>query len=54
VAEHADAEVYERHITTPAGLDIGAVFPEVRVLRTDRRENVRLHRDLAERVAQSL
>lgn len=54
VAEHADAEVYERHIATPAGLDIGAVFPDVRVLRTDRRENVRLHRDLAERVAQSL
>jgi 2-succinyl-5-enolpyruvyl-6-hydroxy-3-cyclohexene-1-carboxylate synthase len=55
VAEHADADLYERHIATPADEDIGSLFPEVRVVRTaDRRENVRLHRELAERVAQSL
>jgi 2-succinyl-5-enolpyruvyl-6-hydroxy-3-cyclohexene-1-carboxylate synthase len=54
VAEHADAELYERHIATPAGVDVGSLFPDVRVLRTDRRENVRLHRELVERVARSL
>jgi 2-succinyl-5-enolpyruvyl-6-hydroxy-3-cyclohexene-1-carboxylate synthase len=54
VAEHADAELYERHIATPAEVDLASLFPEVRVVRTDRRENVRLHRELAERVAQSL
>ena len=54
VAEHADPELYERHIATPAGVDIQSLFPEVRVVRTDRRENVRLHRELVERVAQAL
>jgi 2-succinyl-5-enolpyruvyl-6-hydroxy-3-cyclohexene-1-carboxylate synthase len=54
VADHADVELYERHIATPSGVDIGSLFPEVRVVRTDRRENVRLHRELVERVAQSL
>jgi 2-succinyl-5-enolpyruvyl-6-hydroxy-3-cyclohexene-1-carboxylate synthase len=54
VAEHADAEAYERHIATPSGVDLEALFPEVRVVRTDRRENVRLHRELVERVARSL
>jgi 2-succinyl-5-enolpyruvyl-6-hydroxy-3-cyclohexene-1-carboxylate synthase len=54
VAERADPELYERHIATPAGVDLAALFPEIKVVRTDRRENVRLHRELAERVAQSL
>jgi 2-succinyl-5-enolpyruvyl-6-hydroxy-3-cyclohexene-1-carboxylate synthase len=54
VAEHADAALYERHIATPAGVDLESLFPEVRVVRTDRRANVRLHRELVERVAQSL
>ncbi len=54
VAEHADPELYERHIATPADVDIESLSPEVRVVRTDRRENVRLHRELAERVAQSV
>jgi 2-succinyl-5-enolpyruvyl-6-hydroxy-3-cyclohexene-1-carboxylate synthase len=54
VAEHADSDLYERHIATPAGLDLEALLPEVRVVRTDRCENVRLHRDLVERVAQTL
>jgi 2-succinyl-5-enolpyruvyl-6-hydroxy-3-cyclohexene-1-carboxylate synthase len=54
VAGEADPELYERHIATPAGVDLESLFPEVRVVRTDRRENVRLHRELAERVAQAL
>jgi 2-succinyl-5-enolpyruvyl-6-hydroxy-3-cyclohexene-1-carboxylate synthase len=54
VAEHADSGLYERHIATPAGVDLEALFPEIRVVRTDRRENVRLHRDLVDRVAQAL
>jgi 2-succinyl-5-enolpyruvyl-6-hydroxy-3-cyclohexene-1-carboxylate synthase len=54
VAEQADPAAYERHIATPAGVDVAALFPEVTVVRTDRRENVRLHRDLVERLAQSL
>jgi 2-succinyl-5-enolpyruvyl-6-hydroxy-3-cyclohexene-1-carboxylate synthase len=54
VAEHAEAEAYERHIATPAGVDLEALFPEVRFVRTGRRENVRLHRDLVDRVAQTL
>jgi 2-succinyl-5-enolpyruvyl-6-hydroxy-3-cyclohexene-1-carboxylate synthase len=54
VAERADPELYERHIATPAGVDLAALFPEIKVVRTDRRENVRLHRELAERVAQVL
>jgi len=35
-------------------VDLAALFPEIKVVRTDRRENVRLHRELAERVAQVL
>jgi 2-succinyl-5-enolpyruvyl-6-hydroxy-3-cyclohexene-1-carboxylate synthase len=54
LAEHADAELYERHIATPAGVDLSKVAPEVRVVRTDRRDNVRLHRELVERLAQTL
>jgi 2-succinyl-5-enolpyruvyl-6-hydroxy-3-cyclohexene-1-carboxylate synthase len=53
VAEHADPDAYERHIATPAGVDLESLFPEVRFVRTDRRENVRLHRELVERVAQT-
>ena len=52
VARHADPELYERHIATPA-------FPEelsalVTEIRTDRRTNVELHRQLVERVAQRI
>ena len=50
----ADPDLYERHIATPAGVDLESLFPDVTVVRTDRRENVRLHRELAERVAQGL
>ena len=54
LAEHADADLYERHIATPAGLDLSEIAPEVRGVRTDRRDNVRLHRELVERLAQAL
>jgi 2-succinyl-5-enolpyruvyl-6-hydroxy-3-cyclohexene-1-carboxylate synthase len=53
VAEHADPDAYERHIATPAGVDLESLFPEVRFVRTDRRDNVRLHRELVERVSQA-
>jgi 2-succinyl-5-enolpyruvyl-6-hydroxy-3-cyclohexene-1-carboxylate synthase len=54
VAEHADPDLYERHVATPAGADLKAIAPEIVEVRTDRRENVRLHHELVERVAQSL
>jgi 2-succinyl-5-enolpyruvyl-6-hydroxy-3-cyclohexene-1-carboxylate synthase len=54
VSEHADAGLYERHIATPAEADLESLFPGVRFVRTDRRENVRLHRELVDRVAQVL
>jgi 2-succinyl-5-enolpyruvyl-6-hydroxy-3-cyclohexene-1-carboxylate synthase len=54
VAEHADPDLYERHIATPAGVDLKTIAPEIVEVRTDRRENVRLHRELVERVAQTL
>ncbi|MGH2798581.1 MAG: thiamine pyrophosphate-dependent enzyme, partial [Thermoleophilaceae bacterium] len=54
VAEHADPSLYEEHIATPAGEDLQAIAPEIVEVRTDRRENVMLHRELVERVAQSL
>jgi 2-succinyl-5-enolpyruvyl-6-hydroxy-3-cyclohexene-1-carboxylate synthase len=76
VAEHADQARYERHIATPADLDLSRVAalaglryteahgaeelraavtgPGLVEVRTDRAENVRLHRELAERVAARL
>jgi 2-succinyl-5-enolpyruvyl-6-hydroxy-3-cyclohexene-1-carboxylate synthase len=51
VARHADPALYEEHVATPAGVDLKAIAPEAREIRTDRAENVRLHRELAERVA---
>jgi 2-succinyl-5-enolpyruvyl-6-hydroxy-3-cyclohexene-1-carboxylate synthase len=54
VAGHADEQLYERHVATPAGIDLESLFPEISVVRTDRRANVRLHRELVQRVAQSL
>jgi len=54
LAAHADPALYEEHIATPAGVDFGALSPEITVVRTDRRENVRLQRELVERVAQAL
>ena len=54
VAEHADPAAYETHIATPSEVDLAAHWPGLREVRTDRRQNVRLHRELVERVAQSL
>jgi 2-succinyl-5-enolpyruvyl-6-hydroxy-3-cyclohexene-1-carboxylate synthase len=55
VAEHADPAAYEAHIATPSkDVDLAALWPGLRVARTDRRQNVRLHRELAERVAGAL
>ena len=54
VAAEADPALYEEHIATPAGVDLKAIAPEIAEVRTDRRENVRLHAQLVERVAQSL
>jgi 2-succinyl-5-enolpyruvyl-6-hydroxy-3-cyclohexene-1-carboxylate synthase len=55
VAEHADPAAYEAHIATPSDVvDLAALWPGLREIRTDRRQNVALHRELVERVAQSL
>ena len=55
VAEHADPAAYEAHIATPSeDVDLAALWPGLREVRTDRRQNVRLHRELVERVAESL
>ena len=55
VAEHADPAAYEAHIATPSeGVDLAALWPGLREIRTDRRRNVALHRELVERVAQSV
>jgi 2-succinyl-5-enolpyruvyl-6-hydroxy-3-cyclohexene-1-carboxylate synthase len=54
LADHADPALFEEHIATPAGLDFAALSPEITVVRTNRRENVRLHRELVERVAKTL
>jgi 2-succinyl-5-enolpyruvyl-6-hydroxy-3-cyclohexene-1-carboxylate synthase len=55
VAEHADPAAYEAHIATPSeGVELAALWPGIKEIRTDRRQNVRLHRELVERVAQSL
>ncbi len=55
VAEHADPAAYEAHIATPSEpTGLAALWPGLREVRTDRRQNVRLHRELAERVAEAL
>jgi 2-succinyl-5-enolpyruvyl-6-hydroxy-3-cyclohexene-1-carboxylate synthase len=55
VAEHADPAAYEAHIATPSeDVDLAALWPGLREVRTDRRQNVRLHRELVERVAAEL
>ena len=55
VAEHADPAAYEAHIATPSDTaSLAALWPGLREVRTDRRQNVRLHRELVERVAGAL
>ena len=38
------ARAYEEHIATPVAVDLAALAPEVREIRTDRATNVELHR----------
>jgi 2-succinyl-5-enolpyruvyl-6-hydroxy-3-cyclohexene-1-carboxylate synthase len=54
LAEHAHPAVYEEHIATPAGVDLAQLAPGLTEVRTDRTENVALHRAVVERVAQAL
>ena len=54
VAEHADPQLYEEHIATPSGVDLRRLAPGMTEVRTDRRTNVALHRELVERVAAAL
>jgi 2-succinyl-5-enolpyruvyl-6-hydroxy-3-cyclohexene-1-carboxylate synthase len=54
VAAHADPELYEEHIATPSRVDLAAIAPEVTEVRTDRRTNVELHRQVVERVERAL
>jgi 2-succinyl-5-enolpyruvyl-6-hydroxy-3-cyclohexene-1-carboxylate synthase len=54
VAARADPDLYEEHIATPATVDLAALAPEVTEVRTDRRTNVELHRDVVERVEREL
>jgi 2-succinyl-5-enolpyruvyl-6-hydroxy-3-cyclohexene-1-carboxylate synthase len=54
VAEHADPALYEEHIATPAEVDLAALAPGLTEIRTDRAENVALHRQVVERVARAL
>jgi 2-succinyl-5-enolpyruvyl-6-hydroxy-3-cyclohexene-1-carboxylate synthase len=54
LAAHAEPALFEEHIATPAAADLAALAPEVTEVRTDRRTNVELHRQVVERVARSL
>jgi 2-succinyl-5-enolpyruvyl-6-hydroxy-3-cyclohexene-1-carboxylate synthase len=55
VAEHADPAAYETHIATPSeDVELAALWPGLREVRTDRRQNVRLHRELVEAVREAL
>ena len=55
VAAQADPKLYEEHIATPAfPEELGALLPEVTEIRTDRRTNVALHREVVERVAAAI
>jgi 2-succinyl-5-enolpyruvyl-6-hydroxy-3-cyclohexene-1-carboxylate synthase len=54
VAEHADPGLYEEHIATPADVDLSRLAPGLTEVRTDRAQNVVLHREVVERVARAL
>jgi 2-succinyl-5-enolpyruvyl-6-hydroxy-3-cyclohexene-1-carboxylate synthase len=54
VAEHADPALYEEHIATPADVDLSRLAPGLTEVRTDRAQNVVLHREVVERVARAL
>ena len=54
LADHADPALYEEHIATPSRVDLAALAPEIREIRTDRATNVEWHRRLVEAVAARL
>jgi 2-succinyl-5-enolpyruvyl-6-hydroxy-3-cyclohexene-1-carboxylate synthase len=55
VAARADPKLYEEHIATAAfPEELSALLPEVTEIRTDRRTNVALHREVVDRVAAAI
>jgi len=55
LAAHADPQLYEEHIATPAFPEgLSALLPEVTEVRTDRRTNVELQREVVRRVADAI
>jgi 2-succinyl-5-enolpyruvyl-6-hydroxy-3-cyclohexene-1-carboxylate synthase len=54
LAEHAEPALYEEHIATPGGVDLARLAPGLIEVRTDRHQNVALHRAVVERVARTL
>jgi 2-succinyl-5-enolpyruvyl-6-hydroxy-3-cyclohexene-1-carboxylate synthase len=54
VAEQAEPALYEEHIAAPAGADLALIAPGLTEVRTDRSQNVALHRAVVERVARTL
>jgi 2-succinyl-5-enolpyruvyl-6-hydroxy-3-cyclohexene-1-carboxylate synthase len=54
VSEHAEPALYEEHVATPADVDLKQLTPSLTEIRTDRTENVALHRAVVERVARTL
>ena len=55
LATDADPQLYEEHIATPAFPEgLSALLPEVTEIRTDRRTNVELHRQVVQRVADTI
>jgi 2-succinyl-5-enolpyruvyl-6-hydroxy-3-cyclohexene-1-carboxylate synthase len=54
LAEHAEPALYEEHIAAPAGVDLAQLAPGLTEVRTDRGQNVALHKAVVERVARTL
>jgi 2-succinyl-5-enolpyruvyl-6-hydroxy-3-cyclohexene-1-carboxylate synthase len=54
LAEHAEPASYEEHIAAPAGVDLAQLAPGLTEVRTDRNQNVALHKAVVERVARTL
>jgi 2-succinyl-5-enolpyruvyl-6-hydroxy-3-cyclohexene-1-carboxylate synthase len=54
LAEHAEPARYEEHIAAPAGVDLAQLAPGLTEVRTDRNQNVALHKAVVERVARTL
>jgi 2-succinyl-5-enolpyruvyl-6-hydroxy-3-cyclohexene-1-carboxylate synthase len=54
VSEHAERRLYEEHIATPTDVDLAQLAPGLTEIRTDRAQNVALHREVVERVGRAL